>query len=87
MDVVALRTLCWVGSSGLVAGGRPAQEKKVNTKTKCSVRHFHFFVPIMLLINRLPHYVQGSGFKVQSSDAQGLKVQGSGFNFSHMKLN
>ena len=49
MDVVVLRVLSWVRSSGFMAGGRAAQEKKVIAATTSMVCHFQFFICIILL--------------------------------------
>jgi hypothetical protein len=49
---VGLEALSCVCSAGFIAGGWAAQEKKAITAAKCRVRHFQFFIRIMLLINR-----------------------------------
>jgi hypothetical protein len=53
MDVVVPRASSGVGSTGFMAGGWAAQEKKVIIATTGMVCHFQFFIRIMLLIKRL----------------------------------
>lgn len=49
VEVMELEAFSWIASSGFVAGGCAAQDRKVSSQTSCMARHLQLFMQITLI--------------------------------------